>query len=205
MPQLAPSPAVNSCPELFLLRHGQTVWNVEGRIQGHGDSPLTGLGQVQARAMGAVLAREIVDPGSFAMVASPAPRAAATARLALAPLGRDADHDARLREVGHGAWEGLTKPEVFAHTPGAEAGYEADPFGWHFTAPEGESFEAVVARLDAFLAGLDRPTVLVAHGMSLRVLRGRVLGLDAAGMADLPGGQGVVWHIRDGVHRVIAP
>lgn len=196
---------MKSCPELYLLRHGQTLWNREGRIQGHGDSPLTPLGENQARAMGRVLAHEIAAPAAFTLVTSPAPRAVATARLALAPFRRRADLDACLREVGHGGWEGLTKPEVFARVPGAESAYRADPFGWHFAAPGGESLDAVVARLDAFLAGLVRPTIVVAHGMSLRVLRGRVLGLDAAGMAELPGGQGVVWHIRDGDHRVIEP
>lgn len=192
------------CKQLYLLRHGQSEWNVARRMQGRRESRLTDFGRAQARAMGAVLAREIADPSQLTAFTSPLERARDSAALALAPLGLVATPDARLQEIGLGAWEGLTAPEAYARFPWAEGPRRADPFRWHFMAPGGETLAEISARLAAFLADLgDGPAVIVSHGIALRVLRGLCLGLDVAGMEALPGGQGVVWRIRDGRHEVL--
>lgn len=191
--------------ELYLIRHGQSRWNAERRHQGQLESPLTERGRAQARAVGRAFAREIANPARFAALTSPLGRARETAALVLAPLGLMARPDPRLMEVHLGAWQGLTDPEIFARWPEAEDAMAADPFGWHFTAPGGERMEGMKARLRAVLAGLAGPTVIVAHGGTLRVLRALVLGLDDDAMRALPGGQGVIWHLKDGVHRTIAP
>lgn len=192
------------CKDLYLLRHGQSAWNAERRHQGRLESRLTDLGREQARHMGAILAREIGAPGRFTAFVSPQIRAWETAEIALAPLQLTAARDDRLKEVCLGAWEGLTDPEIFARFPWAERPRSADPFMWNFMSPGGETLPMISARLAAFLAALgERPAVIVAHGMALRVLRGLCLGLDADGMRDLPGGQGVVWRLRDGRHEVL--
>jgi broad specificity phosphatase PhoE len=193
------------CKELYVLRHGQSAWNAEGRHQGRLESRLTPLGRDQARAMGAVLAREIDDPSRFTALASPQLRAAETAELALAPLGLSPRHDPRLREVCLGAWQGLTDPEVFARWPESRVLRERDPISWCFTAPGGETEAQVAARMQSVLDELTGPTILVAHGVVLRVLRALYLGLDGAAMRALPGGQGAVWRLHNGVHEVLAP
>jgi len=194
------------CKELYLLRHGQSAWNAACRHQGQLESRLTKLGRQQARAMGALLAREIAAPGGYVAFASPLARARETAEIALGPLGLAPRPDDRLKEIMLGAWQGLADPEVFARFPWAEHPREADPFRWNFMAPGGETLPMMAARLQSFLDDLgERPAVIVAHGMALRVLRGLCLGLDARGMQDLPGGQGVVWRLRDGQHAVLTP
>jgi probable phosphoglycerate mutase len=193
-------------PELYLMRHGQSEWNRLGRHQGRLESPLTDLGRAQAVAMGQALGADLAGRGSgFVARTSPQIRAAETARIALAPLGLVAMPDARLVEVGMGDWQGATDAEIFARWPESRAQRAADPFGWNFTAPGGESFDDASARIGGFLATLTGPTVIVAHGITLLVLRGLVLGLERAAMAELPRGQGVVWHILNGVHRVVPP
>lgn len=195
---------MDMCKELYLLRHGQSAWNAEGRYQGQSESRLTPLGRDQAARMGAVLAREIGDPARFCAFASPLDRARETAEIALAPLGLAPRFDDRLKEVGLGAWEGLIAPEIVARFPWAAPARARDPFGWLFTAPGGETLPELSTRLRGFLEGPGQvPAIVIAHGMALRALRGLCLGLDADGMRDLPGGQGVVWRIVDGRHEVL--
>ena len=193
-----------SVPELYLMRHGQSEWNRLGRHQGRLESPLSELGRTQAAAMGQALAADLAGRGgAFSAICSPQVRAAETARIALAPIGVTARPDPRLVELDMGAWQGLTDAEIFARWPDCRARREADPFGWHFTSPGGERFDAICARIEGVLTDLAGPAIIVAHGIALLVLRGLVLGLDRGAMADLPRGQGVVWHIRDRIHRTL--
>lgn len=196
-----------SWPELFILRHGETEWNAEGRMQGGLDSPLTARGRAQARAQGAALLAAGVTGTTHALWSSPQGRARDTAfilRVALA-----AEHmspprlrtDARLREIGQGGWEGRTRPEIAQRWPGSQEG--GDPFLAYDAAPGGEGFIAIRARAEAFLLELDGPAVIVTHGITSRFLRGVVLGLATSGLGQLPGGQGVVYHLRDGEVRTL--
>ncbi|HHC29945.1 MAG TPA: histidine phosphatase family protein [Rhodobacterales bacterium] len=199
---------LDMCKELFLLRHGESEWNAAGRHQGQLESRLTQAGQAQARAMGQVLVHALkgrgLDPAAMPLRTSPLIRARQTAEIALAPFGLRADPDDRLKEVHLGAWQALTDPEIFARFPWAEAPRRNDPFMWNFMSPGGENLPMLSARISALLDDLgEGPAILIAHGIALRVLRGLVLGLDAPGMRDLPGGQGVVWHIRGGVEAVL--
>ena len=121
---------------IYLLRHGQTLWNREGRIQGHRDSPLTRTGIAQAEAMGRALNAEIGDPRPWAMVASPLGRAWQTAVIVAEVLGLDPrgiEHEACLAEMGFGAWEGRTYDEIDEAEPGILARRESDK--WHFRPP----------------------------------------------------------------------
>jgi len=184
-------------PELWILRHGQTEWNVAGRLQGLLDSPLTETGHAQAAAQGRILAG--ILPREVAVISSPSPRALTTGRIAMP--GQEITQDPRLSEIDLGAWQGHRLPDIVATYPEVEA--EADPNLWKFHAPGGESLPEMEARVRSFLADLDGPAVLVTHGVTSRLMRCLILGLPVTALSELPGGQGVVHHLRDGVARVL--
>lgn len=186
-------------PDLYILRHGQTEWNAEGRFQGALDSPLTALGRAQAARQGAILLALGIDAARHDFAVSPQGRARQTAAIALGMVGAVAIADERLREISLGDWDGLTRKDIAARRAGDPASADAD--GWQDAAPGGEGFASVAARTRAFLAGLRRPTVVITHGTASLFLRGAALGLDLPAILALPEGQGVVYHIRDGRER----
>ncbi len=188
---------MSSHPELYILRHGQTEWNAAGRMQGALDSPLTALGREQAARQADILLRAGIGADSHAFHVSPQGRARQTADIALAPLGVVPTVDDRLREISLGAWDGLTHTEIEAESPGVFR--DDHPFLWQDRAPGGDGFVAFDGRLRSFLTDLTGPAVIVAHGMVSLFLRGAVLGLDLDGIAGLPGGQGVIYHLKDGI------
>lgn len=190
-------------PELYVIRHGQTEWNAAGRHQGQLDSPLTELGVAQAQGLGRLLQAEREDWSAVSAYTSPTGRAARTAEIALTQIGKTAHPDDRLMEVAFGRWEGRTMEEIEAETPGYRAAFEADPLGIHFESPGGETLAQMIDRCTSLLTELTQPSILVCHGITSRVLRGVVLGLDLQGMRELPGGQGNIHHLRDGQWRVI--
>ena len=158
---------------LYLLRHGETEFNVEGRYQGQQDSPLTARGREQARRHGALLKTLIEAPQDWRLVASPLGRALASARLVCAELGLPEDAietDDRLKEMAFGQWEGLTPAEIQTRHPEAWAARCADR--WHHLRPGGESFALLAARVGAFLRDVQGDTIVVGHGGAGRVLRG---------------------------------
>jgi probable phosphoglycerate mutase len=80
---------------------------------------------------------------------------------------------------------------------------ELSPLSWHCRAPGGEGYESFAGRIGDWLDEQTAPAIVVAHGMVSGVLRGLALGLDIDGIANLPGGQGIVYHVKDGIHRRI--
>lgn len=200
-----PSSAANglamtaALPPLFILRHGETEWNRAGRMQGHLDSPLTPLGRAQAARQNAVLRR--VLPANASAVSSDAARTVTSAEIALDGLAVPLRIDARLREVALGQWQGLTLAEIEAGWGWLTEG--RDPMEWKFDAPGGETLAALAARAGAVLAGLDRPTVIVTHGLTSRVLRCLALGRPPEDLGKLPGGQGVVHVIEGGASHTL--
>ena len=183
---------------LFILRHGETVWNAQGRLQGHADSPLTPTGRDQAARQRALLAQ--AGAAHLPLRSSPSPRALTTAEIARP--GRPILLDARLMEVGLGDWTGQAITDIAAANP--HVAEDGDPHMWKFTAPGGERLGDLAARCRAVLDDLDGPTILVTHGLTSRVLRCLALGLSPDRMMDLPGGQGVIHHIADGAARLMA-
>ena len=167
---------------IILVRHGETRWNREGRVQGHGDSPLTPKGAAQARAYGMRL-REMLgeDRRQWRVVSSPLGRCAQTTGILceVADLDfRAITFDDRLREVHTGQWSGLPKAELETQYPGMLEGEGLNH--WVFRCPGGESHQQVATRLSHWLADLvpgDR-VVAVSHGIAGRVLRGLYLGMD---------------------------
>ena len=190
-------------PRLYYIRHGETDWNAEGRLQGQRDIPINARGRAQARQCGAILsdlfACDQVDPAAIDFVASPLGRARETMEIARATLGLAATAyriDARLAEVAFGAWEGFTGVELSARWPEIYAERERDK--WRFTPPGGESYATMSVRMREWYDTLARDTVVVAHGGTLR---GLVVQLEIADWDDAPFldvSQGVVYTIKPG-------
>lgn len=193
---------MNRVPELLVLRHGESRWNREGRMQGRLDSDLTAKGEAQARAMSSLLESLGVGQGSHDLLCSPQGRARRTAELALSPLGLAARPDARLREISVGLWSGLLREEIDRRWPPVPGESFLQAYA---RAPEGESFETLWLRVGALLQELERPAVLVTHGITSRFLRTRAMGWGMDRLEDLPGGQGVVHRLREGRHETLAP
>lgn len=187
-------------PEIYVLRHGQTVWNLEKRFQGSGNSPLTVLGRRQAAMQGAILNGQGVVARGLPVLASPQGRAQQTADIVVARLGCKHQPDARLAELKQGAWEGLFEHEIKARWPEIHA-KRGNDIQWYFDNPTAESFASLHARAGDFLTSLRGPAVIVTHGITSHILRGIWLGLDLKASAALPGGQGCVYHLRDATQR----
>lgn len=109
---------------IYLVRHGETEFNLVRRYQGWLDSPLTENGVAQAIAIGRRLA-QLPDAATAEIVASPIGRAKRTAELIAAEMGRaDIAYDDRLREISIGSWDGLDRDEIAARAPGIFDGYD---------------------------------------------------------------------------------
>jgi broad specificity phosphatase PhoE len=160
---------------IYLVRHGETEWNREGRVQGHLDSPLTRRGREQARRAGRTLAALLEGEPPFVLLASPLGRAEASARLILETLGPEITEwrtDDRLKEISWGRWEGLTRAEIAARDPELWRWREADR--WRNPPPQGESHAMLADRARSWLESVaGRPRLIViGHGAWGRALRG---------------------------------
>ncbi len=171
--------------ELWLVRHGQTDWNVQGRYQGQADPPLNAAGLEQAaRAAEALAGRTYA-----AIYTSDLERARVTAEIIGRRLGMEVIVDARLREVNQGAWEGMLSTEIQARYAREWAERQRDRL--HFRPPGGgESVTDVATRLWAAVDELvarapDGPLILVSHGLALATLICRADGLPLTQAFDL--------------------
>lgn len=163
---------------LYLVRHGETEWNRQRRMQGRLDSRLTAEGREHARLNGALLAREAVEH----MVVSPLGRTRETADLILAGCPIPVTYDERLVERHCGEWEGLTIDEIAARFPQEWAARTRDPF--HHRPPAGENLPDMLRRIAPLAGAIDdlavRRLAIVSHGISGRVLLTHFLGLKPA-------------------------
>jgi probable phosphoglycerate mutase len=162
---------------IYLLRHGQTEFNVERRIQGRCDSPLTEAGKAQAAAMGQTL-RALVD--GFIVVSSPQGRALASGEIVAAHAGvnRPIVTDARLQEIGCGSWE---KHRIASLKERDPAIGDAPNFlaAWAQYCTDGEGLDAASDRLASFLNWAEgKDLVVVSHGCAGAILRSLYTGAD---------------------------
>ncbi len=195
---------------LYLLRHGETAWNLERRMQGSKDSSLTARGRAQAAAMGRALAAELArEAGPTLFLRSPLGRTRETAEIIGRELGIDPSEwrdDPRLAELRYGHWEGSTWAEIEVNHPNAMAGWRADPEG--FCPPGGETHSDLRRRSAEALADIiasGTRTVVVSHGVSGAVMRGLLHGLDARAMFVLEKPQDAFFRLLDGrEERILA-
>ena len=154
---------------LILIRHGETEWNREGRIQGyHADSLLTTSGQAQARRLAARLAEE----GPLVLHSSDAGRARQTAEPIAAALDLDIVFDAALRERSYGDFEGWTYADLEREHPDAYRSFRSRDPG--YAPPGGESGAQFQERI---VAALERVAEAVAGRQAAVVTHGGVLGV----------------------------
>jgi broad specificity phosphatase PhoE len=190
-------------PTIYYIRHGETAWNAEGRLQGTQDIPLNELGRRQAAQAGNILAdlfaREARDKRDLAYVASPLGRARSTMDFVRKVLGLPAGEyglDDRLREIGYGEWEGSTLAEMQARDP--EFYERRLTQKWTMSSPGGETYASVQLRMRDWYDSLKADTVAVAHGGTCRALMVALGHETPQSAADLPIEQGAVYVFGDG-------
>ncbi|QIL81915.1 histidine phosphatase family protein [Diaphorobacter sp. HDW4A] len=155
---------------IIAIRHGETAWNVDTRIQGHLDIPLNDIGEWQAQQAAGALANENID----AIYSSDLQRAFATAQAIAQTTGAPLIANQQLRERSFGDFQGRTFAQIEAESP-------EDAMRWRKRDPEfvpgggGESLTMLLARIDQTVNDLaalhpDEQIVLVAHGGVMDVL-----------------------------------
>lgn len=165
---------------MILIRHAESVWNVERRYQGQQDSGLTADGRVQAQQLGALLSAEYqrVD----AVWSSDLPRVRDTAAPYVRRCGLAVRYDQRLREVDIGSWAGRRVDDVAAELPGTVSAAAA---GEDVRRGDGETFaetrRRVVDCLSELVAGADDTVLVFTHGGPIRVAAAHAAGVPSPG------------------------
>jgi probable phosphoglycerate mutase len=184
---------------IFFIRHGETDWNAQGRMQGQRDIPLNELGRVQAHKAGQLLRGLHAKVDDLDWWVSPLTRTRETADLARGEIGLRPGlykTDARLKEVTFGRWEGMTWKEVRRADPAGATRRDRDK--WGTVPPGGESYEMLAARVREFLPLIRRDTVLVSHGGVGRVLMHLIGGGAPGDVVNEDIWQGRILVFRDG-------
>ena len=178
---IAPArPGIKPRPTIYFIRHGETNWNREARLQGQRDIPLNDLGRKQA----ADVARHLSDfagekARSLPWMVSPLRRTMETMAIARRTLGLPETGyrvDERLREVGFGQWEGLTWKDVRKNNPAGAKGRAENK--WGFVPPGGESYAILRERVQPVLDEIDHEVIMVAHGGVARTMLVSLTGMD---------------------------
>lgn len=196
---------------LYVARHGETVFNAGGRLQGDAlHTPLTRAGFAQADAMGRALRDRLGSRPALTLWSSTAGRALQTLAVIAEHLDldwHDAQVDDRLCEIDVGGWSGRTYAELVA-----EGGPVLDRETGLFVrrADDGEWYDGIAARLGGWLADHGRTegdTLIIMHGVSSRVLRGMLTGIAARDEHRAPVArglpQGSIAMIENGVERIV--
>lgn len=186
---------------LYFVRHGETDWNMQGRLQGSRDIPLNDHGRVQAGEIAQRLRDAAITPETLPFHVSPLVRTRETADILRHRLGMPVHGytlEPRLAELSFGKWEGMTWKEVRAHDPSAPKRIKR---GWHYTPPEGESYAMLAERLCPWLDTLTGDNVVVSHGGVARALIAMVCGVPSEDATQEDIWQGRLLVLRkDGFH-----
>ena len=161
---------------LYVVRHGETVWNSQGRMQGRMDSPLSETGKQQAATNGELLKRL---GGIDRLWVSPLGRTIETAFIVNSYVTADLEYADALMERDCGLWSGMLLEEIVEAYPQEWNARKLDPY-W-FQPPEGENLQDMLERVHTFLDGLfadDWDSVgLITHGVMSKVILKFFLGL----------------------------
>jgi len=182
-------------PDLYILRHGETVWNLQRRFQGRQDSPLTEHGKSQALQQRELLSTITNKPEKI--YTSPSGRAIHTTSLAVGSE-KEPVIDNRLQEIDFGEWEGLTRQDIKALID-----YSFESKLWYFRSPGGETFTKISERVQSFLNDMSEPAIIVTHGVTSMVLRGLYMGLNQTEILKLPKDQGCIFQLSQGTQTIL--
>ena len=152
-----------SSTKLIIIRHGETLWNIEGKKQGQLDSPLTSLGIKQAKA----LAQRLTEESFTVLYASDLGRAYETAEYIAARTNHKIFPEQRLRERNFGIFQGLTDKQIENKYPAEHNSYLTNRVD--YVIPDGESLRQFYARVTDFLESLitfhdGQIVTIVTHG-----------------------------------------
>ncbi|HEY3268233.1 MAG TPA: histidine phosphatase family protein [Armatimonadota bacterium] len=159
---------------ILIVRHGETDWNADARVQGHTDVPMNDAGRRQVATAAAALAGERVA----AVYASDLCRAAETGAILAAPHGLTVLHDADLRERNWGSWQGRAMPEIAEQEPELYARLRAG----EWVTPDGaEAYEPFQARVAGAMqriasAHCNQTVVVATHGGPVKAFTVWALG-----------------------------
>lgn len=163
--------------EIYLIRHAETEWNIEERLQGWSDSPLSHRGRVMAQEMGDRL-RDLEFDMAYS---SDLGRARESIGLLLKDRQVPIQYTDRLRELGLGPWEGKKFQEVKEAYPREMGIYFKKPLEHHL--PNCENYRDLDRRIGSFLEELKegaktyRRVLVVGHGVSVQAILNRVEGI----------------------------
>lgn len=160
---------------IYLIRHGRTALNAQGRFRGRGDPPLDEVGYEEALGTADALRRV----GLVGVYTSPLTRARQTAEAIAAAAGVEVSVMPSLIDLDYGDWQGLTTEQVQASHPGSYERFKRRPL--QLRIPGGESVERLSQRLLRWVAQIDRrhpaePVAAVTHEIPLRVLLAEAAG-----------------------------
>jgi len=192
-------------PTIYLLRHGQTEWNVEGRYQGQLNSPLTSLGREQAKQNAQKL-QKYLNINEVKLFASPLGRARETAEIIAKESGLESSKiifEEDIQEVNYGIFEGQTKE--YCKDVYAKAFTEREANKFTYVLEGGESYENVFVRLKRWLSSVEEEEVIVvvAHEMINRALRGIYCQLSNEKMLTLRQPNDVLIKLENGVEKIL--
>ena len=160
---------------LYFIRHGQTEWNAERRMQGQWESDLTELGHEQAQQTASIVAELGID----AIYASPLRRTRASAKPLCDLTSKNAIFDDRLKEWHAGDWSGNLYADIVTHWPDEWASWREDM--WRYRPPNAENFIDLTERGGAFLneiaATAELRIAIVSHGFITRAMIAYLLNL----------------------------
>ncbi|HHD80218.1 MAG TPA: histidine phosphatase family protein [Campylobacterales bacterium] len=160
-------------PTIILVRHGQTIWNKEGRFQGRLNSPLTQKGELQAKENSFKLKKNIENITNIKIFSSPLGRARDTAYIICDELGINRDRiifDDRIIEFNYGIFEGQKREDMMKR----QEFQDREANKWSYQIENGESYILVEDRVKDFLDDIkdEKKVIIVAHEMVNRTIRG---------------------------------
>ncbi len=169
---------------IYLVRHGETMWNVEKRLQGWKDSPLTDNGLRSAKR----LAKRLQDIRLDRVFSSDQKRALTTAEIIAKDRNIPIEVLSSLRELNFGSWEGMTISEIETLYPLEYSTYKTDPD--RYTSVGGENIEQLFDRVSKALETIgscgEENVLVVTHGVTIRALMTIISGQGMDGFAKIP-------------------
>lgn len=186
---------------MYIIRHGQTVWNLSKRKQGQLDSPLTLKGVEQAKNTGRIILSEGLDLDNTKIVASPLFRAKQHAAILCETIGYDFSScilEEDLKEHCFGLWEGKTEEEIESQFPNLlSKRYKPENY-WSYIIPMGESYELLYNRVSKVLEKYGEDNIIyVCHEMVSKVMVGHLNKLTPDQILPLSHPQNQIYKYKD--------